>query len=69
MDNTILNEELSNFFYDNSHKIDDLINLYNQYNNKTLARQLERIAYIKEKIVELTSNNKWWLWEGWDFRL
>jgi len=63
-DNSILNEDLSNYFYENAEKIDSLIILYNQFNNKTTARQTERIAELKEKIVELTKNSKWWVWEG-----
>lgn len=65
-DNSVLNEDLSNFFFDNSKRIDNLITLYNQYNNKTLAHQVERIAELNEKITELTKNEKWWIWEGWD---
>ncbi|HEY8916630.1 MAG TPA: PD-(D/E)XK nuclease family protein [Chitinophaga sp.] len=64
-DNTILNEDLSNYFYDNADRIDILISLYNQFNNKTKAQQKERIAELKEKIAELTKSNKWWAWEGW----
>jgi hypothetical protein len=65
-DNSILNEELSHYFFDNAEKIDSLITLYNQFNNKTTARQTERIAELKEKISELTNNDKWWAWEEWD---
>src|SRR5690606_21379664 len=65
-DNSILNEELSNYFFDNADKIDSLITLYNQFNNKTTAQQTERIAELKEKISELTNSDKWWAWEDWD---
>lgn len=65
-DNNVLNEDLSNFFYDNSKKIDALITLYNQFNNKTKGKQTERILELKDKISQLTNNNKWWAWEGWD---
>lgn len=64
-DNRILNEELSHYFFDNAGKIDSLITLYNQFNNKTAALQTERIAELKEKISELTNNDKWWAWEDW----
>lgn len=65
-DNRVLNENLSNYFYDNSTKIDELIALYNQFNNITTERQKDRIAELKDKISELTKNDKWWAWEGWD---
>lgn len=65
-DNNILNEDLSNYFYDNSDKIDGLITLYNQFNNTTTVRQTDRIAELKHKISELTNNTRWWAWEDWD---
>jgi hypothetical protein len=65
-DNTILNEQLANYFFDNAEKIDSLITLFNQFNNKTRALQIERISVLKEKISELTKNDKWWAWESWD---
>lgn len=65
-DSNVLNEDLSNYFYDHSQKIDSLITLYNQFNNKTAARQTERIAELKDKICDLTKNEKWWAWEDWD---
>jgi hypothetical protein len=64
--NNILNEELSDYFFDNAERIDNLITLYNQFNNKTTSRQTERIAELKEKICELTRTDRWWAWEDWD---
>lgn len=64
--NTILNEELSNFFYENTEQIDNLIKLYNQYNSEVLSIQMEKISEIKENIINLTNDNKWWVWKGWD---
>lgn len=65
-DNSILNEELSHYFFENAEKIGSLITLYNKFNNKTAARQTERIAGLKEKITEMTNSDKWWAWEDWD---
>lgn len=65
-DNRILNEELSNYFYDNSKKIDSLVTFYNQFNAQTTAKQTERIIELKDKISELTKNDKWWAWQDWD---
>ena len=63
--NILLNEELSDYFFDNAEKIDSLLTLYNQFNSKTKARQVERIAELKDRVSELTNNSKWWVWEGW----
>lgn len=65
-DNSIMNEELTNYFFDNAEKIDSLITLYNQFLNKTKVLQIERIKELRTKISELTNNDKWWAWEEWD---
>jgi len=62
----ILNEKLADYFYDNSDKIDSLIELYEKYNNRTLDIQIQRISELKEAISEHTENSDWWIWEGWD---
>jgi hypothetical protein len=64
-DQNILNPQLSNFFFDNSSKIESIIELYNEYNRRIEAIQAERIAAIKEKISEVTKAS-WDDWEGWD---
>jgi len=62
----VLNEKLADYFFDNSSRIDSLIDLYEKYSKRTLDVQVARIAELKEKISELTENNHWWVWEGWD---
>lgn len=60
----ILNHELSDFFYDNSNKIEELIDLYNQFQNEIISIQKQTISDVKNSIENETSY-VWWLWEGW----
>ena len=60
------NNKLSQFFSNNSDKIDTLINLYDKYKQRTLAIQKDRIAELKQKIISQTEDNGWWIYEGWD---
>lgn len=62
----ILNEKLADFYFDNSNRIKNLIDLFEKYNNRTRETQVLRISELKDKICELTGNNRWWAWEGWD---
>lgn len=62
----ILNEELANYFYENSDKIESLVDLFNQFNEKTKSLQVARIEELREKISKFTDDTKWWVWEGWD---
>jgi hypothetical protein len=62
--NSVLNQELSGYFFDNSEKVERLITLYNEYNNKTLNKQIERVSELNDKISNLT-NVTWWAYEGW----
>ena len=59
----ILNPLLSNFFYDNSERIENLIDLFNEYNRRTTTIINERITCILENISEITKVT-WSLWEG-----
>jgi hypothetical protein len=61
----VLNPQLSNFFYDNSTRIEKLIELYNEFNRSTTNIKIDRIAAIKEKISEITDVT-WKDYEGWD---
>ncbi|WP_199137508.1 PD-(D/E)XK nuclease family protein [Pedobacter sp. ASV12] len=60
------NNKLSNFFANNSEKIENLIRLYNQYTQRILTVQKDRIAAILQKIKLITNDKDWWAWEGWD---
>ena len=61
-----LNNELSNFFFSNSNKIDNLIDLYNNHNEKILRIRKNRIGELKEMIIQQTNDKKWWAWQGYD---
>ena len=60
----ILNEKLADYFFDNSHRIDELNTLYQKYKMRTHELQAARIAELREKIGELTKDTRWWAWEG-----
>ena len=60
------NNNLSNFFSNNSDKIDELIALYSKYNERILKVQIESITELKNLIKLQTADDKWWVWEGWD---
>jgi hypothetical protein len=61
----VLNPQLSDFFYDNSGRIESVIELFNEYNRRIETIQNTRIAALKEKISVVTNVN-WDDWEGWD---
>lgn len=63
--NNILNPELSDFFYDNSLKLDELFALYSEFNNKIKKIQFQNLQSLKETLTQKTSHN-WWIWEDWD---
>lgn len=60
------NNKLSTFFASNSEKIENLIQLYNQYNQRILNVQKERITTLLQVIKLTTNNPKWDAWQGWD---
>ncbi len=64
--NNILNEKLADYFYDNSVRIDDMLDLYQKFQSRTLDTQKQRIAELRDKVISLTGNTNWWAWEGWD---
>ena len=61
----ILNPQLTEYFYNNSERIDEIVELYNEFNNRIFAAQVEKISYLRNRISELT-NCEWWAFEGWD---
>lgn len=62
----ILNEKLADYFFDNSNRIETMINLYEKYKKRTLEIQIQRIAELRESLTEQTNNSDWWIHEGWD---
>jgi len=60
-----IDKKLNEFFYDNSAKIDELINSYNNHNERILSIQKEKIAEIKDQISMQTKVD-WWAFQGWD---
>ena len=60
----ILNDKLSDYFFDNSNRIEDLIDLYNKHKSQILNIQSERISELRSKIFNETKDPKWWIWGG-----
>lgn len=58
----ILSKELSDFFYENSDKVEELIKRYNEFQNIILNIQNQRITTIKNEMESETAHN-WWVWE------
>lgn len=64
--NNILNPSLSDFFYENTSKLDELFDLYSEFNSRIKKIQLQNLQSLNEAISIKTSH-KWWIWEDWDF--
>jgi hypothetical protein len=63
--NTVINDPQSRFFFDNSEKIENLIDKFHQHTNRVLEIQKEQIAILRNKISE-KSGVKWWAYLDWD---
>lgn len=61
-----INSELSDYFFDNTREINELISLFTQFNNETKNRQREKILELRELVVKLTGSENWKIYEGWD---
>jgi len=60
----VLSKELSDYFYDNTEKINELVSTYEIFKKEILRQQNLRILDIREKIQVKTSTD-WWLWEDY----
>lgn len=63
--NTYDNNELSHFFSSNTEKIENLIDLYNKYQQRVLKIQTDRISEL-ELLIKSRTDNKWWVYDKWD---
>jgi len=64
MDGTnIMSNELSDFFYDKSDEINELINLFRNYDNWTKRELLRYLELLRDKLTDETKSN-WEIWEG-----
>ena len=62
--NTLINDPQSNFFFDNSSRIDQLIKEYNEYKDRVLNIQKSEIATLKDEIEDMTGV-EWKTWKDW----
>ncbi|SFD20685.1 hypothetical protein SAMN05518672_1011043 [Chitinophaga sp. CF118] len=53
------NKQLSEYFYDNSGKIDSLIQLYSAFNRQTTQLQIKRIQELRWAIQTITNDRNW----------
>jgi hypothetical protein len=58
-------KKLSEFFFDNSSQIDEIIRAHDNYKDKILRIQKDKISALKEQISKITGRD-WWTWQGWD---
>lgn len=63
--NNLFNDPLSEFFVENSMKLNNLTTLYNNFNNKVRNLQKPKIKKLRDAISK-TTNVKWWIYSGWD---
>ena len=60
-----IDQKISEFFFEKSKEIDELVRDYNNYKEHILNIQRQKITDINELISQRT-NRKWWAWQGWD---
>jgi hypothetical protein len=53
------NKQLSEYFYDNSEKIDSLVQLYTTFNQQTTRQQVRRIKELRWTVQTLTKDRNW----------
>lgn len=53
------NRQLSEYFYDNSEKIDSLVQLYTAYNQQTTRQQVRRIRELRWTVQTITKDRNW----------
>nr|WP_321485561.1 PD-(D/E)XK nuclease family protein [uncultured Draconibacterium sp.] len=58
-------KKLSEFFFDNSSQIDELILAHENYKERILRIQRDKISELKEQI-SIKTGKDWWAWQGWD---
>lgn len=63
--NNILNPDLEDFFYDNSLYLDELIKLYEIFNNRIGRIRLQNLQSLKENL-SISTSHVWEIWEDWD---
>ncbi|MFA1771653.1 PD-(D/E)XK nuclease family protein [Rufibacter glacialis] len=63
--NNTMNQPLADFFFDNAEKVDELVKLYNEFNNKITQIRNQHINSLREAMSEKTGEN-WWIWSGFD---
>jgi len=62
---TFNNDNLFQFFSQNSEEIDELLQMYGKHKERILEIQRNRISELMQNIKSLT-DEKWWAWQGWD---
>ena len=63
--NFMENNELNEYFFNNTNRIKQLIQQYQNWQNRILQIQKSEIASLKEERSQETGVN-WWVFQGWD---
>ncbi len=61
---SINSQRMFNFFVEHKENVEKLIKAYNAFLSNNLEEQKQRIAALKDEIVERTKK-EWSLWQGW----
>lgn len=64
--NLKFDKETTDFFFNNSIKIEELIDSYNIHKSQLINIQSEKTVEIKEKIIALTNDSDWWIYGSCD---
>lgn len=62
----VLNPPLDDFFANNAEQIEALTTLFQKYKDGILFQQCQKIAELKEQMIERTKSTKWSIWDGYD---
>jgi len=62
----IMNKELDAFFSENSERLDELMDSFQNYKNQKDQKIINKLFEIQEKIRDLTKSNKWKIYEYFD---
>jgi hypothetical protein len=61
----IVSKELDEFFYDNSDRLEDLLDSYQEFKTKKETKILDKLMEIRNRIGDKTQDKKWQIWDGY----
>jgi len=61
-----MNKEMDAFFHENDEFLSELLKDYKEYKDKKNKRQNERLTILKERIINVTKNERWKIYNDYD---